>query len=123
MPGLKICTRWRAISARRRRRMSSSLLPLNMGPQTTSIHPMLRDARFMESLLSPRTTSLRQSRVGDGGARQFTMLAAEELFRFGKVGKYFGSAAQDPATDLLDGHSQHEINRDTAAAGQGQVAV
>src|SRR5262249_15787067 len=41
MAGLKICTRWRAISARRRRRISSSLLPENIGPTTTSIHPML----------------------------------------------------------------------------------
>src|SRR5262249_37108803 len=31
--------RWPAISARRRRRMSSSLFPLNMGPQTTSSQP------------------------------------------------------------------------------------
>src|SRR5947207_13261763 len=31
--------RWPAISARRRRRMSSSLLPLNIGPHTTSSQP------------------------------------------------------------------------------------
>src|SRR5205809_5538108 len=41
MAGLKICTRWRAISARRRRRISSSLLPENIGPTTTSIQPIL----------------------------------------------------------------------------------
>src|ERR1700679_3147193 len=41
MTGLKICTRCFAISARRRRRMSSSLLPENIGPTTTSIQPML----------------------------------------------------------------------------------
>src|SRR5690242_2186022 len=41
MAGLKICTRWRAISARRRRRISSSLLPENMGPTMTSIQPIL----------------------------------------------------------------------------------
>src|ERR1700681_839861 len=41
MDGLKICTRCRAISARRRRRISSSLLPENIGPTTTSIQPML----------------------------------------------------------------------------------
>ena len=39
--GLKICTRWRAICARRRRRISSSLLPLNMLPTMTSIQPWL----------------------------------------------------------------------------------
>src|SRR6266852_852041 len=41
MAGLKICTRWRANSARRRRRISSSLLPENIGPTTTSIQPIL----------------------------------------------------------------------------------
>ncbi len=39
MVGLKIWTRWRAIWARRRRRISSSLLPLNMQPTMTSIQP------------------------------------------------------------------------------------
>ena len=37
--GLKTCTRRFAIWARRSRRMSSSLLPLNMLPTMTSIHP------------------------------------------------------------------------------------
>src|SRR5947209_7097908 len=37
--GLTISTRCPAISARRRRRMSSSLLPLNIGPHTTSNQP------------------------------------------------------------------------------------
>src|SRR3977135_505999 len=41
MAGLKICTRWRAICARRSRRISSSLLPENIGPTTTSIQPIL----------------------------------------------------------------------------------
>src|SRR6185369_17288598 len=41
MDGLKTSTRFRAIMARRNRRISSSLLPENMGPQITSIHPML----------------------------------------------------------------------------------
>src|SRR3954454_17423204 len=39
MRGFTISARWPAISARRSRRMSSSLLPLNMGPQTTSSQP------------------------------------------------------------------------------------
>ena len=39
--GLKICTFCFAICARRRRRMSSSLLPLNMLPVMTSIQPDL----------------------------------------------------------------------------------
>src|SRR5438128_7225158 len=39
MRGFTISARWPAISARRSRRISSSLLPLNMGPQTTSSQP------------------------------------------------------------------------------------
>ena len=39
--GLKICTLCRAICARRSRRMSSSLFPLNMLPVITSIQPVL----------------------------------------------------------------------------------
>src|SRR5579871_3252557 len=39
MSGLTINARWPAISARRSRRISSSLLPLNIGPQTTSSQP------------------------------------------------------------------------------------
>jgi len=39
MSGLKICTCCRAIWARRSRRISSSLLPLNMLPVMTSIQP------------------------------------------------------------------------------------
>src|SRR5215216_6470762 len=39
MRGLTTSARSPAISARRRRRISSSLLPLNIGPQTTSSQP------------------------------------------------------------------------------------
>src|SRR5271166_2809610 len=41
MEGLNTCTRFRAILARRRRRINSSLLPENIGPQITSIQPIL----------------------------------------------------------------------------------
>src|ERR671919_11053 len=51
MRGLTINTRWPAISARRRRRISSSLLPLNIGPQTTSSQP----PRFGKSLITGPT--------------------------------------------------------------------
>src|SRR5215472_5530224 len=44
-------TRCPAISARRRRRISSSLLPLNIGPQTTSSQP----PRFGKSLITGAT--------------------------------------------------------------------
>src|SRR5690348_4687648 len=49
--GFTISARWPAISARRRRRISSSLLPLNIGPQTTSSQP----PRFGKSLITRRT--------------------------------------------------------------------
>ena len=39
MPGLKISTFWRAIWARRSRRINSSVLPLYMLPTMTSIQP------------------------------------------------------------------------------------
>src|SRR5271170_2410831 len=41
MSGLKTCTRFRAMMERRSRRISSSLLPENMGPQIASIQPRL----------------------------------------------------------------------------------
>src|SRR5215475_12005718 len=49
--GFTISARCPAISARRRRRMSSSLLPLNIGPQTTSSQP----PRSGKSLITRRT--------------------------------------------------------------------
>src|SRR5262252_3860905 len=57
MAGLKICTRCRAISARRSRRISSSLLPENIGPTTTSIHPMLPFTMSTQSLLAQQKPS------------------------------------------------------------------
>ena len=41
MIGLNTCTRLRAIMERRSRRISSSLLPENIGPQIASIQPRL----------------------------------------------------------------------------------
>src|SRR5215510_294011 len=55
MAGLKICTRCRAISARRKRRISSSLLPENIGPTTTSIQPIFP---LTMSTLSPPAGNL-----------------------------------------------------------------
>src|SRR6266542_1182080 len=50
MAGLKTCTRLRAIMDRRSRRISSSLLPENIGPQITSIHPTLPVTISIESV-------------------------------------------------------------------------
>jgi hypothetical protein len=49
MAGLKTCTFWRPITARRRRRMSSSVLPENIGPQITSIEPASRRDESMRA--------------------------------------------------------------------------
>src|SRR5213078_947720 len=51
MRGFTISTRCPAISARRSRRSNSSLLPLNIGPQTTSSQP----PRFGKSLITRPT--------------------------------------------------------------------
>src|SRR5947208_2129780 len=53
--GLKICTFCFAICARRRRRINSSLLPLNMLPVTTSIQPWWASLR-MTSISSQLST-------------------------------------------------------------------
>jgi hypothetical protein len=41
MTGLKTWTFWRAMVARRKRRMSSSVLPQNMEPVMTSTEPVV----------------------------------------------------------------------------------
>src|SRR3954454_21415667 len=74
MRGFTISARWPAISARRSRRMSSSLLPLNMGPQTTSSQP-------------PRSGNKRIT-----GGRLFTALDGLE-----------GPAREQPQADDPDG--------------------
>ena len=55
--GLKIWTCWRAIWARRSRRISSSLLPLNMLPTMTSIQPWLGCRTTSMARLDRRTRS------------------------------------------------------------------
>src|SRR5262249_8763851 len=72
--GFTISARCPAISARRRRRMSSSLLPLNIGPQTTSSQPprsgtsLITDATLMgrsDGLLPVLDLVLREPREAD----------------------------------------------------------
>src|SRR3954470_5732396 len=50
MAGLYISIRWFEILARRKRRISSSVFPLNIEPQITSIHP--RCAPFIEGSIN-----------------------------------------------------------------------
>src|SRR6478609_873069 len=72
--GLTISARCPAISARRRRRISSSLLPLNIGPQTTSSQPPARGCVLItrENLLAAADVALehlRQTRRWAPGRR------------------------------------------------------
>src|SRR5216684_2826530 len=128
--GLKICTRWRAISARRNRRIRSSLLPENIGPTTTSIQPILpltmstvspsilRDAsaiveaRYIVPLLH-RACRLRgaihlliiERREGGnhGNAKRF--LPRDEVVRKHAPGA-LGIADADCACKLVDGYGK-----------------
>src|SRR5690348_5137941 len=85
--GLTISARWPAISARRRRRLSSSLLPLNIGPQTTSSQPprsgtsLITDATLMgrsDGLLPVLELVLRERAEADD-AEQASVLADGEV--------------------------------------------
>src|ERR1700687_3494938 len=68
MRGFTISARWPAISARRRRRMSSSLLPLNIGPQMTSSQPPCSgNNRITAGTLSGRSDGLFRSVEGPAG--------------------------------------------------------
>src|SRR6266404_5976263 len=68
MRGLTISARWPAISARRRRRISSSLLPENIGPQTTSSQPPRSgNNRITEGTLARRSDGLFRAVEGPAG--------------------------------------------------------
>src|SRR5580692_6297916 len=69
--GLKTWTRLRAMVARRRRRISSSLLPENMGPQITSIQPRLPVKTSIVALLLHDVERLAAGRNGHGDAIAF----------------------------------------------------
>src|SRR5690242_21939538 len=63
MSGLTISARCPAISARRSRRISSSLLPLNIGPQTTSSQPP--EWGCVRIMRRDTTRPSRRTRAGD----------------------------------------------------------
>src|SRR5256885_565091 len=68
MRGLTIKARWPAISARRSRRISSSLLPLNIGPQTTSSQPpCCGNKRITGGTLAGRSDGLFRAVEGPAG--------------------------------------------------------
>src|SRR5579859_604590 len=111
--GLKICTRWRAISARRRRRISSSLLPLNMGPQITSIQPRFPRIAFILVLLLRHLFRLRA--LCTGLPYIFVKLV--------KAGKHFRGAAQQPAAHLLHRYGADQIYRNAQPVRESQFAL
>src|SRR6266571_6754156 len=66
--GFTISARCPAISARRRRRISSSLLPLNIGPHTTSSHPPRSgNKRITARTLAGRSDGLLRAVEGPAG--------------------------------------------------------
>src|SRR5438034_7751943 len=72
--GLNTCTRCRAICARRTRRMSSSLFPLNMLPQMTSMRPR-------PLVLSTRVPPLRKKEEGETALPLFPFPSSFFAFR------------------------------------------
>src|SRR5215212_9470146 len=87
--GLKICERCRAISARRMRRISSSLLPLNIPPVITSIHPPLGFTPSISSLHSLIKLALQFAESSNGERifgiqinRRFVLAERVENFSF-----------------------------------------
>src|SRR5579859_1850212 len=149
--GLNICTRWRAISARRSLRISSSLLPLNIGPQITSIQPRLPRIAFIfsplslslqtadapdivSSALKPRSsprksgsllyrqTRRRRARLG------LTALAGRgcaphEFMKMIKPLKDLRGAGQQPAAHLLHRHTADQVHRNANPVREGQLAL
>src|ERR1700730_2078373 len=89
MAGLNICTRWRAIPARRSRRMSSSLLPENIGPTTTSIQPMLPFTMSTRYLLTQHLAGEKRiSRFGPCKVRTTSLLRYFTTLSAGSAGRF-----------------------------------
>src|SRR6266404_9422316 len=126
MTGLKICTRWRAISARRRRRISSSLLPLNMGPQITSIQPKLPRMAFISS--SPFSPSFLPSffparSLCDFCHRCPCQPGAGKFPEFFKRRKHLSGTTQQPAADIVDWHPADQVHRESQTMSKSQFAL
>ena len=83
--GLKTCTRSRAMAARRRIRISSSDLPENIGPATTSIQPEPGRGGFMSSLLGSKGSRSELS-------RNFPNIVIPRSLRRGIYALKFGAA-------------------------------
>src|SRR5947209_7971420 len=136
MMGLNICTRWRAISARRSRRISSSLLPLNIGPQITSTQPRLPRIAFISSSpFNPSNLFGRDVAVLCLYGKRFARPAfigflcrlvrqlLHESVKIIEAYKDFSGAAQQPAADLLYWHDADQVHGNPQAMREGQFAL
>src|SRR5450759_1414129 len=99
---LNTCTRFRAMMERRTRRMSSSLLPLNITPAITSIHPPAWWNGPLGPLTSDRDLYAASPRGlvypmlrgdGEGAAYRF---AAHRFARLAPDGRLVPRSARDP---------------------------
>src|SRR5690606_16046027 len=68
--GLNTWTGMRAIAARVTRRISSSLLPENIGPQMTSIHPLEPRCQYIGEMVARRGGAVHGGRLVCPAARQ-----------------------------------------------------
>src|SRR6266853_2526502 len=144
MTGLKICTRWRAISARFKRRISSSLFPENMGPTITSIQPMfpftistIHSLPAQNNILHchyggypPRvkmkliSVSICGSRSSHPPQRRLLFLAVtfqQKSLQSIDIGKDAVGASQHPAAHLIEVGIRDQIHGNSAAVGKGQL--
>src|ERR1700757_4923017 len=121
MMGLKICTRWRAISARRSRRISSSLLPLNMGPQITSIQPRFPRIAFIPRI--PFPFDWISGSILTSSGRQLRRLAAHETAKSFEVREDFSGASQQPPADFCYRHPADQVHGNAQTVSEGQLAL
>src|SRR5262245_62072229 len=108
--GLNSCTFWRAICARRTRRMSSSLLPLNMLPVMTSMRPA-RPAAGADMAPRPLLGSL-DVRAGAGVDADHVPLVDERRHLHHEPGLHLGRLADVRDGRALDrGLGLHHLHR------------
>src|SRR5215471_4014318 len=94
--------------------MSSSLLPLNIGPQITSIQPRLPRIAFIFCF------PLRSIWCFGRSARQPGVYKIVEVL---EAGKHFPGATQEPTADLLDGNSANQVHRNSQPMREGQLSL
>src|SRR5688572_13058336 len=125
MRGLKICTLRFAICARRSRRISSSLLPLNMLPVMTSIHPAFGRAWVMSM---PYSAVLRAREVLAALGADADCVAGVDKRRdvddqAGFGGRGFDLVAGSRPLDARDGVDDLEVHRHRELDADGRFVV